>query len=190
VSLTKSTSGVLKVNLQWNARPAGKGFLKRFAGVAPIDLDLGCLWELANGSKGVVQALGNGFTAPSGAAKPVLWLDKDDRSGNSAEGENLFVDLSQVDQLRRVLVFAYIYDGAARFDEAAAVVTLTPAQGPPIEVRLDEQAGTAPMCAIAVLENAGGQLSVRREVRFLEGKQSALDEAYGWGLQWRGARKD
>src|SRR3954447_1971345 len=71
VSLTKqgSAGGVLRVNLNWNARPAGQpaagGFLKRLAGAAAgggaIDLDLGCLYEYADGSKGVVQALGNAF---------------------------------------------------------------------------------------------------------------------------------
>jgi len=61
VSLTKqgSAGGVLRVNLNWDARPAGGGFLKRMA--PALDLDLGCLYEFTDGSKGVVQALGNTF---------------------------------------------------------------------------------------------------------------------------------
>ncbi len=48
---------MLRVNLNWNARPAGQpaggGFLKRLAAAAgggAIDLDLGCLYEYADGS--------------------------------------------------------------------------------------------------------------------------------------------
>src|SRR6266581_1525398 len=65
VSLTKqgSATGMLRVNLNWNARPQGQpgGFFKRAA--PTLDLDLGCLYEFTDGTKGVVQALGNAFTA-------------------------------------------------------------------------------------------------------------------------------
>ncbi len=82
VSLTKSggAGGVLRVNLNWNARPAGGGgFFKK---TQQLDLDLGCLWEFTDGTKGVVQALGNAFTAqPFGMSEPIISLDGDDRSG-------------------------------------------------------------------------------------------------------------
>src|SRR4051812_37293996 len=61
VSLTKSggAGGLLRVNLNWNARPPGSAGL--FRKVQQLDLDLGCLFEFTDGSKGVVQALGNSF---------------------------------------------------------------------------------------------------------------------------------
>src|SRR5664279_1586912 len=98
VSLTKqgSASGLLRVNLNWNARPPGQGGGGLFRKApAALDLDLGCLFEFTDGSKGVVQALGNSFTAkPRDAREPVIWLDGDDRSGTNAAGENLFVNLA------------------------------------------------------------------------------------------------
>ena len=45
------------------------------------------------------------------------------------------------------------------------------------------------MCAIALLENVGGELTVRREVQYIDGGQSALDRAYGWGMKWAAGRK-
>ena len=45
------------------------------------------------------------------------------------------------------------------------------------------------MCAIAMIENTGGDLSVRREVRYVRGGQRLLDEAYGWGMRWAAGRK-
>lgn len=191
ISLTKAASrGRLHVNLNWNVRPEGRatgGFLKRLTAPAGIDLDLGCLFELSNGDVGVVQALGGAFGSYDRA--PYIHLDGDDRSGASSGGENLYVNLEHAALIRRVLVFACIYDGVAAFDQADGVVTVNPASGPPIEVRLDESAGSSRMCAIALLENRDGQLSVQREVQYIKGAQDALDRAYGFGLKWHAGRK-
>jgi tellurite resistance protein TerA len=195
VSLSKqgAAGGVLRVNLNWNVQSpsGGGGFLSRLAGSAKkVDLDLGCLYELTNGDKGVVQALGNAFTARVAPQdSPVIWLDADDRSGASAGGENLFVDLNQAAWIRRVLVFTFIYEGAPNWAAADAVVTLYPVSGPQIEVRLDEHDPSAPMCSIALLTNQNGEIIVHREVRYIRGGQAALDRAYGWGMNWTPGRK-
>lgn len=196
VSLAKSgarLSGSLRVNLNWNARPAGApgggGFLKRLTGQSSaIDLDLGCLYELTDGSKGVVQALGNAF-ASQNSGQPIISLDGDDRSGASSGGENLRIDLSRLAEVKRILIFAMIYEGVTNWAAADGVVTLFPVDAAPIEVRLDEPDPTARVCGIALLENTGGDLSVRREVRYVQGSQRALDEAYGWGMKWAAGRK-
>jgi tellurite resistance protein TerA len=184
VSLNKqgAASGVLRVNLNWTAQ-AGYG--------APsVDLDLACLYELSNGSRGAVQALGNLFTAQvSPQHPPVIRLDADDRSGAAAGGETMYIDLNQAAWLRRVLVFAFIYEGVPNWAAADGVVTMYPAQGAPIEVRLDESDPRAPMCAIALVENRGGEIVVQREVRYIRGGHPQLDQAYGWGIQWQAGRK-
>jgi len=196
VSLAKqgaSLSGILRVNLNWNARPAGStggGFLKRLAGGGGgnIDLDLGCLYELADGTKSVVQALGGSFTSRN-AGTPIISLDGDDRSGTASGGENLSIDLSRLREIKRVLIFAMIYEGVTSWAAADGVVTLYPVGSPEIEVRLDEHDDHARVCAIALLENTGGDLAIRREVRYVRGAQRALDEAYGWGLKWQAGHK-
>lgn len=191
VSLSKGgAKGHLRVNLNWTAKPAGGGgFFKKLmsAGSGGIDLDLAALYELADGSKGVVQALGNSFGSLDGP--PYVKLDADDRTGSSAAGETLFINLDHTAQIKRVLVFAFIYEGVPAWDQANAVVTLFPVEGPPIEIALDEHRAGARTCAIAMIENAGGDLTVSREVRYIEGAQDKLDAAYGWGLDWRPGRK-
>ena len=87
------------------------------------------------------------------------------------------------------MVFALIYEGAANWAAANGVATLFPAAGPEIEVRLDDPRDGARICGIAMLESTGGELSVRREVNYLNGAQRALDEAYGWGMNWTAGRK-
>jgi tellurite resistance protein TerA len=193
VSLTKqgSSTGLLRVNLNWNSRPAkAGGFFSRWTAEPAIDLDLGCLYEFTDGSKGVVQALGNSFSAsPAGVRDEVIRLDGDDRSGSNSAGENLFINLGHAHLIRRVLVFAFIYEGVPNWAEADGVVTLHPASGPQIEVRLDESRDGTRICGIALLEPTGDGLSVRREVNYIAGGQRQLDEAYGWGLRWTSGSK-
>lgn len=189
VSLTKGAgaSGQMRVRLDWNAKPAGGGggFLKKLTGGdRGIDLDLGALYELQDGRKGVVQALGNAFGAIGRA--PYVMLDGDDRTGGG--GETMTIDLDHLAEIKRVLVFAFIYDGVPAWDKADGVVTLFPVGGPEVRVELDESSGSR-ICAIALLENKGGALTINREVRYVQGAQDALDREYGWGMDWAPGRK-
>jgi tellurite resistance protein TerA len=188
VSLTKhgGASGNLRVNLNWDARPPARGFFKKNTS---LDLDLGCLYEFADGSKGVVQALGNSFRAANRAGRVLISLDGDDRSGGVSTGENLTVDLGDVSQIRRILVFALIYEGAANWAEAKGVATLYPQNAAPVEILLDDPRDGARICAIALLDNRGGEIVVNREVKYLNGAQRALDSEYGWGMTWAAGRK-
>ncbi|GAA5071582.1 TerD family protein [Nocardia iowensis] len=191
VTLTKSgeRQGVMRVNLNWtSAAPPKKGFLAKLTGAdRGIDLDLGCLYELADGSKGVIQALGNSFGALN--KPPYIALDADDRTGAAIGGENLHINLERPEAFRRVLIFAMIYEGAANWAAVDGVVTMYPTSGPQVEVRLDSAVTGARICAIALLTNTGQGLTVQREVGYITGNQADLDRAYQWGLQWAAGRK-
>jgi tellurite resistance protein TerA len=178
ISLTKpgEQQGVMRVNLNWSASAQG------------VDLDLGCLWELSDGSKSVIQALGNRYGSEN--SPPFIALDGDDRSGSNTSGENMRINLAQPERFRRILVFAMIYSGAANWAAVDGVVTMYPTAGPPIEVRLDSPVDGARICAIAQIYYAQGGIHVSREVRYINGSQRNLDEAYGWGMQWQAGSKD
>lgn len=191
VSLTKqgSATGVLRVNLNWDAGPTTGGGLFR-KGKSAIDLDLACMYEYTDGNKGVVQALGDTFRdRHSFGDEPICWLDGDDRSGTASQGENLFVDLSRGHAVRRILIFTFIYEGVPNWAAVNGVVTVFPASGPEIEVRLDDADDRANMCAIVMLENSGNDLSIRREVRYIQGGHRKLDDTYGWGMRWQAGSK-
>lgn len=193
VNLAKAgeRQGNMRVNLNWSqgAAPKKSGFLAKLSGLGSgaVDLDLGCLYELADGSKGVVQALGNSFGSLTTA--PFIALDGDDRSGANTGGENMHVNLSDPSAFRRILIFAMIYDGAPNWAAVDGVVTLYPTQGPQVEVRLDSDSNQARICAIALIQNTGQGISVTREVRYVNGSQSDLDKAYNWGMKWAAGRK-
>jgi uncharacterized protein involved in tellurium resistance len=174
ISLTKqgAANGNLRINLSWRMRTSDIGGPRRdsllrhpFQAFKPevvqahtqsmvnVDLDLGCMYELTDGTKGVVQPLG-GFLG----------------------------ELNE--EIKRLLVFVYIYDQTPAFDRTHAVVTLYPSNGPRIEVGLDERHPQARSCAVVMIENVKNELMVRREVKFVYGFQAELDRLYGWGMQW------
>ncbi|MEV5233670.1 TerD family protein [Streptomyces pseudogriseolus] len=198
VSLTKQggTSGSLHVNLNWEVRKQFSGWAAKLgrpvAMHSDLDLDLCALWELTDGRKGVVQALGNAFGSLH--QPPFIHLDGDDRTGASASGENLTVNLDHKNQFRRILVFVTVYEGARSFADLHATVTLRPQHGAPIDFSLDECTVPSTVCALALITNNGGDLVVRREARYLVPErgvspQRTVDHAYGWGMNWTPGRK-
>lgn len=186
ISLEKKADfGEIKINLNWNRGNAGGGFLS-FGKPKGIDLDLGCLFELQNGYKGVVQALGNAFG--DYRDEPYIELMGDDRTGAVSDGEWLRINGAEWKEVKRIVVFAYIYDGAPNWSATDGVVTLYAPGQPPIEVRLNEEGGRFGMCAVALLENVGGAVKVSREIKFVKGHLE-LDKAYGWGMRWSAGSK-
>ncbi len=198
VSLTKQggTSGTMRVNLNWQVHKQFSGWAsklgKAMAMHNELDLDLGALFELSDGSKGVVQALGNSFGSLH--QPPFIHLDADDRTGARAAGENLTINLDHLRSFRRILVFVTIYEGARSFANLHATVTLQPQFGAPIDFSLDECNVPSPVCALALITNTGNDLVVQREARYLVPQrgvspQRTLDHAYGWGMNWTPGRK-
>ena len=170
-------SGQMRVNLVWKSSET-----------TPVDLDLCCLWELADGRRGCVQALGGKFRVPKDGADPVIALDGDERRDGSG-GENMIIDMARVHLIHRILVFAHIFDGVPNWASAEAVATVYPVSGPPIEVVLVDPDPRARVCAVFMLQRAGEELGIRREVRYFTRGHRGMDAAYRWGLTYRTGRK-
>ncbi|RXS64382.1 Tellurium resistance, partial [Streptomyces sioyaensis] len=209
VSLTKQggTSGAMRVNLNWSSGTAGKRLGKtlgrkamqamgaRGALLPPsgeLDLDLCALYELTDGSAGVIHPLGNNFGALH--APPYIQLDGDDRTGAATTGENLTINLDHQARIKRILIFVTVYAGARSFEGLSATVTLRPQYGAPVDFSLDACTVPSNVCALALITNTGSELVVQREARYLVpapgvSPQRTVDQAYGWGLDWSPARK-
>ncbi|MCD2516942.1 TerD family protein [Massilia sp. G4R7] len=209
VSLDKRAGrgfGRIHVNLNWNQsataapQPAKTGFFDKLMsgatagrkGRGGIDLDLGCMVELADGRRGLVQALGNAWG--DFEREPYIRLDADDRTGATAGGENLFINGERFDGIRRALIFSFIYEGVPNWSATDGVVTIAAPEQAPIEVRLDG-GGNQMMCAIALIENRGGSLVVTKLAEYFQqqGGTSAhelMDRHFGFGLRWKTGSKD
>lgn len=181
--------GEILVNLNWNTKPAKQGFLAGLLGYksSGIDLDLGCLYELKNGQKGAIQALGNAFGSLQ--REPYIALDGDDRTGAVTTGENLRIDGNRISEIKRVLVYTFIYEGVANWQQADATVTIHYPGAEDLIVKMDTYNSSNIMCGLVLLENLNDEtFSVEKIVQFYEGHQ-ALDRAFHWGLRWTAGRK-
>ncbi len=185
----KEDFGKISINLNWHQNTAPKkGKLAELfnAHTNAIDLDLGAFVILKNGSKVLVQALGNGFGAFEKA--PFVKLRADDRTGQVTEGEWLDVNGQYWQQIEEVLIFTFIYRGVPNWSQTDALVSIHMPNQAPIETFLTDGANHLPMCAIARLKNQNGSLNVERIDQYFKGHQE-MDNAFGWGLQWKAARK-
>ena len=189
VSLEKKSGdfGEIRINLNWNrgSAPRSTGLFASFKKSSAVDLDIGCLFELQDGRKGAVQALGNTFGAFD--QPPYIHLKGDDRTGAITDGEWLHINGRHWQQIHRVLIY-FIYRGVPNWQSTDGVVTLYVPEQPPVEVRVSEEGGSRAMCAIALLENINGAVKVSRQVDFFDGHQ-AMDSAYHWGMRWRAGSK-
>jgi tellurite resistance protein TerA len=185
VSLAKAGTGggTIKVNLNWAQGGGKSGFFGKKKGV---DLDLRCLYELADGTKSGIGALDRRFGSLN--SPPFIQLDQDDRSGNSTTGENMFVNLADPSVFRRILIWADIYSGTPNWAAVDGVVTIESQFSPPIEVRMDSPSNNAPTASIALIEVGPQGVTITRSVDYFSDARK-MDKQFRWGMNWGSGSK-
>ncbi|MBR3623565.1 MAG: TerD domain-containing protein [Selenomonadaceae bacterium] len=164
------------VNLNWN-NGVDNASLK---GNETVDLDLACLYELKNGERGVVQALGNSFG--SLVKPPFIELDGDDKTGESYYGETISISNAHLDDIKRILIFVSIYDGAENWQDVNGVVTIVCAENPKITINMDEYDKGSKLCAVALVENDNANmLSMEKVVEFFD-TRNEMAKAFEWNV--------
>jgi tellurite resistance protein TerA len=121
-------------------------------------------------------------------AWPYVCLDQDDRTGETSDGETVRISLEHRHQFSKLLVYVYIYEGAADFRTLGGVVTISAPSGT-WRIHLDDSPAEATACAIALLTPGRDTLDLRREVRWVTARpwtsnQELIDRAYGFGFDW------
>ena len=182
IDLTKKT-GEFLINLNWDSKIEKKGMFG-FLSKSTLDLDLGCMYRLKDGSQGVIQALGNLFGSVT--SRPYIGLDKDDRTGLSTDGENL--RLTKLELLDVVVVFAFIYEGAPNWDSAKGIVTVKQQGGADIVIKLNSPEQGKIMCGLIKIENKDNKLVVTKLEKYFAGHKE-LDKEFGFGFSWTAGRK-
>ncbi|MGH8497939.1 MAG: TerD family protein [Methylococcales bacterium] len=190
VSLEKQSDGYgeMILNLNWNRKPSrGGGLLGGLlSGNQNIDLDLGAMVEYQKSEKIVIQALGNAFGDYRNA--PWIQLMGDDRSGALAQGEIIKINGQYWNHFKRVLVFAFIYEGVPNWAKADAIITLKMPRQPELEVCLDSHDDRKTMCAVAMLDNIDNTIRITKLVDYYS-DHGAIDQAFGFGFKWQAGRK-
>lgn len=173
--------GAITINLNWRSKAGGL-----FGRAKPIDLDLGCLFELGDGRKGVIQALGRSFGTLS--EPPFIALDHDDRTGGSIIGETLRINGDRWAEFRRIALFAFIYDGAPNWRSTNGLVMIDMPDQPPVEITMKGGPDGLGFCGLALMENRGDAMKVTRLNTYVRNHQD-FDEQLGWGMRWMAGRK-
>lgn len=186
ISLKKENHrfGMIGVNLNWNRKPQEQGFLKKLMG-QKVDLDIAAMVEFQNGQKDLIQALGNHFGSLN--QQPYIKLQGDDRTGAVQDGEWLHINGDHWQEIKRIVIFAFIYEGVPRWSATDAFITIHIPNQPSIEVALTDGTQHA-MCSIVELKNVGGAIQAQREVKYFKGHPQ-LDYHYGFGFDWVAGRK-
>jgi len=176
--------GEIIVQLNWSQGTRADG------SKTAIDLDLGCLYELKNPQKAAIQALDKRFGNFS--TTPYIHLGEDDRKGD--KGETLRINGDKIAEFKRILVYAYIYKGIAKWSEANGVVVKIKLPDviaqPDIEVKLDDRRDGINVRAIALFENVDDKTFTVSKKENYYTDQREMDEAFNWGIQWTSGSKD
>lgn len=184
IDLSKTGSSkqlTVHVNLNWNQQSNKNSgfFTKLLGGNSAPDLDLGCMYETVNGTKGVIQPLGENFGSKN--SSPYIFLDKDDRTGTATDGENMTI--YKPETIKRVMFFALIYQGASDFSSVGGRMFFKISNGEEVYLELNNPDSNRIFCAAAMVNNLGSQITILKEERYFSGHQEA-DRFYSFGFNW------
>lgn len=181
---TEASFGEILLNLNWNQGGQKRGL---FGGAKQVDLDLGVLYELQDGMRGAIQALGKTFGRFD--HEPWIELSGDDRTGSVAGGETIRVNGKFFDRIKRIGVFALIYEGAPNWQQTDGIVRMNIPGQPEIEVHMNEGHNDRALCGIALIDNVGGELRVTRHMKYYKNQKPFADDI-GIHLRWTTGSKD
>ena len=191
ISPGKNGFDFLLIGAEWeNVKVQKRGFLGRLLGKVRkqgVDLDIGCLYELEDGSRGAIQAFGDKYGAFE--KPPYMQLSQDERTGNS-EGydEYIAVNGTKWSAIKRALIYLYIYDGAPRWSEIRPQIVVDVPGESDLIVTLGAHNDDLPICAVGGIENVRGGIKLTNYTEYFPGHEE-MDRAFGFGLEWGDGRK-
>ena len=139
------------------------------------DIRLGCAYQLIGDRSSVIQRASGLTEAPVGTRRPVMAATKD-------RFETLTIDLAQVRDLERFVVYLYSESGQPlRWGGTLVVETFAPAR---IEVPLAAPESTGVLVALSGY-NVDGELVLRNEDTVVDGPVRAATAAFGFDrISW------
>ena len=153
--------------------PDLKGELLISLPVGAASGELGCLYELTDGTKGYVGPFGNSWGDYH--QKPFVRYFSTAIGDNPQSGEAVAINGTKLTRVERVLVFATIIDGGP----ATRQLSLTIPGSRPVEVPV----GGPGLVAVALVEVSNGVVAVTYLGESFADYQT-MDDRYSWGLRW------
>ena len=153
-----------------------------------IDIDLGCLYELQDGSRGCLQAFGDMFGAYD--STPYIHLSGDERTGDKeGDDEGMHINGAQWSQIKRLVVYVYIYSGGEfNWEAIRPKITIRIPGEQPLVITPAIKKTDLPVCAVASIENEREAIKFTNFGEYFPG-HAEMDRAYGYGLSWDDGHK-
>lgn len=163
------------------------GKLVKKAAKVGVDLDVGCFYEMEDGTRGCLQAFGKKFGHFD--KPPYMTLSGDERTGDKhGYDEHILVNGAHWDKIKRILVYFYIYDGAPNWAQIAPKIILDVPGEEDLAVTLDVHNDALCVCAVGGIENVRGGIKLTNHTEYFPG-HAEMDRAFGFGLEWDDGKK-
>lgn len=189
INLAKSDAGEIKINLSWTKG----GFFKRLFG-SNVDLDLGCFCELRDGTKFLIDALqfskGRGGRRDRQTAQgcytepPYIWHTGDDRGSEAESSETLLLNPAGLSQIKRIVVYTFIYDSIAQWQQTKPVACISVPGCDDVIVEVAAQPSDKIFCAVASIEIGADNTFTVEKLATFHDNHAACGRAYGWDLHY------
>lgn len=182
----------MHVGLQWNniivEQSSGfMGLIKKAINKG-VDLDLGCFFELQDGTRGILQPFGELFGALS--RPPYIELSGDERTGD-AEGDDEYFTINgqKWPLIKRILIYTYIYEGTSDWSQIKPEININLHNGDPtIHIKPTLKTSNMTVCALATLNNVKDGIQIVTHGEYFT-SQASMDRAFGFGLKWEDGAK-
>ncbi len=182
----------IRIGLSWdemlveNKSFPSKLFKKHF--YKPVDLDLGCLYELQDGTRGVIQAFGDSYGTYDSA--PYIFHSGDERTGESeGDDESILINGKHWPDIKRILLYVYIYDGAPHWASIRPRIFIDVPGEKDMEARLGVADSSCVICAVAGIENVRNGMKITNYTEYFHG-HNGMDRAFGFGIRWNDGQKE
>jgi len=174
------------IGVAWdNIRVQESGFFgkmfKKMRSVG-VDLDIGCLYEMQDGTRGAVQAFGEKFGEYD--KPPFISLSGDERTGDAdGHDEFILVNGEHWNDIKRILIYIYIYEGAPSWSQIKPQLVVDVPGENDLYVTLGAHNDALALCAVGGLENVRGGIKLTNYTEYFPGHLE-MDRAFGFGLEW------
>jgi tellurite resistance protein TerA len=181
----------IRMGVQWDniqVQQAGllNKLMKKTVG-AGVDVDIGCLYEMQDGTRGAIQAFGGKFGAFN--KPPYIALSGDERTGNKkGMDEFIVINGKHWHEFKRVLVYLYIYDGVSQWADLNPRVILDIPGEDDLALTLSVHDEALDLCAVGGLENVRNGIKLTNYTEYFPG-HAEMDRAFGFVLEWGDGKK-
>lgn len=187
----------IKVSLSWDNLLVAQGqgfwdklFRRAKKGIAHkgVDIDLGCLYELHDGSRDCLQAFGDLYGNLN--KPPWVRLSGDERTGDT-EGvdEYMLINGQKWPEIKRILFYIYIYEGATDWQTIKPEIFIDIPGDEDLRMTPHARQSDLSLCAVGELENIRGGMKLTNHSEYFPG-HAEMDRAFGYGINWEEGTKE